>query len=212
MQKRYIFLALIFIVIAAGLLFIPSMKEKTQIPASAFLKDIHSNNRYISTDQLAKRIINGDPTLFLVDVRSEEEYKVYSLPEAVNMPLSNLLKEDWQGYLDQEVLDVIFFSNDDILAEQAWALCRQQGYTNLYVLAGGLNEWFGTIMLPEKPSELASSEELELYSFRTGASIYFGSGTVPVPVVVEKEEKPKPEPKKTIPKKKKVKVEAEGGC
>lgn len=212
MQKRYILLAFLFLVVAAGLLFIPDMKKKTQIPASAFLKDIHSNSRYISTDELAKRIIDGDPTLFLVDVRSEEEYNVYSLPDALNMPLNKLLNPDWQGYLDQDVLDVIFFSNDDILSEEAWALCNQQGYSNLYVLDGGLNRWFATIMLPEEPGELASTTELELYSFRTGASIYFGSGTVHVPVIKEVEEKPKPKPKKTIPIKKKVQVEAEGGC
>ena len=212
MQTRYIIIASIFIIIAGGLLFIPEMKEKTQVPAHTFLNDIHSNNRFLSSDELAKRIIDGDPTLFLVDVRAEEEYNTYSLPDAVNMPLNNLLNEDWAGYLDQEVLDVIFFSNDDILSEQAWALCKQQGYANLYVLEGGLNRWFATIMLPEKPDELASNEEQELFQFRTGASIYFGSGTVPVPVVVEVEEKPKPVVKKTIPVKKKVKVEEEGGC
>lgn len=210
MQKRYIFLALIFIVIASGLLFIPDMGKKTQVPANSFLNDIHSNNRYLSTDEIAKRIIDGDPTLFLVDVRSEEEYVIYSLPGAFNMPLKRLLNKDWAGYLDQKIVDVIFFSNDDVLSEQAWALCKQRGYANLYVLEGGLNKWFATIMLPEKPGELASTEDMDLYSFRTGASIYFGSGTIPV--VVEVEAKPEPVVKKTIPVKKKVKAQEEGGC
>jgi hypothetical protein len=83
-------------------------------------------------------------------------------------------------------------------------------------MKGGLNEWFSTIMLPEEPGELASSEEIELYQFRTGASIYFGSGTVEFPKVVEVEveveEAPKTVEKKTIPVQKKVKVEDEGGC
>jgi len=209
MQKRYIFLAILFIGMASGLLYLPDMKEKSQIPAESFLNDIHSNNRYLTSDEIAKRIIDGDPMLFIVDVRTPAEYDNYSLPGAINIPLKDLLLDDWAGYLDQDIQDVIFYSNDDILAEQAWALCKQQGFLNLYVLDGGLNRWFATIMLPEEPGELASTNDFDLFAFRTGASIYFGSGTTAVAV----EAKPKSdEKKKTIPVKKKAKREAEGGC
>jgi len=213
MQKRYIFLAILFLTAASGLLFLPDMTEKTQVPAATFLNDIHSNNRHLTSDEIAKRIIDGDPMVFLVDVRTVEEYDTYSLPGAINIPLKNLLLDDWAGYLDQDIVDVIFYSNGDILSEEAWALCKQQGFKNLYVLDGGLNTWFETIMQPKEPGELASSTEFDLFSFRTGASIYFGSGTI----IVSEEAKPvkkkaAPAKKKTIPVKKKAKREAEGGC
>jgi len=206
MQKRYIFLAILFIAMASGLLFLPDMKEKSQIPVDVFLNDIHSNNRHLTSDEIAKRIINGDPMVFLVDVRTVEEYDNYSLPGSINIPLKDILLDDWAGYLDQDIVDVIFYSNDDILSEQAWALCKQLGFKNLYVLDGGLNTWFETIMLPKEPGELASTAAFDLFSFRTGASIYFGSGSTAVAVEA------KPVKKKTIPVKKKAKREAEGGC
>jgi len=212
MNKAFLYLSLIVLVIATVLLFQSNYENKQQNPAEAFLKEIHSSNRYVSTDEIAKRIIEDDPTLFLVDVRAEEEFNTYSLPGAVNIPLQSVLNKEWEQNLNQGVLDVIFFSNDDFNSEEAWALCKQEGYSNLYVLEGGLNNWFSTIMLPEKPGELASTEELELFSFRTGASIYFGSGSVTIPVIVEVEEKPAPLVKKTIPVKTKQKAEAEGGC
>lgn len=214
MKKAFLFVALLVMAFAAGQLLISNMQQKTQSPAEIFLNEIHSNNRYLSSDEVAKRIIDGDPTLFLVDVRIEDDFNTYSLPGATHIPLQDVLKEDWAKQLNQDKLDVIFFSNDDFDSEQAWALCKQQGYSNLYVLEGGLNRWFETIMLPEKPGEMASTEEMDLYDFRTGASIYFGSGTVTIPVIVEVEveEKPKPAKKKPIPVKKKVKIEAEGGC
>ena len=219
MQKRYIFLATLFAIIASGLLFLPDMKQKTQVSTDSFLNDIHSNNRYLSSDEIAKRIIEDDPIVFLVDVRTAKEYDNYSLPGAINIPLKDLLTEDWAGYLDQDIVDVIFYSNDDILAEQAWALCKQLGYTNLYVLKGGLNNWFATIMLPQEPGELGSSAEFDLFSFRTGASIYFGSGDRVINVIVDKPKpKPKPkaqpkaQPKKQVPVKKKRRRVAEGGC
>lgn len=208
MKKRYIFLAILFLGMASGLLFLPDMKEKTQIPADVFLNHIHSSNRYLSSDEIAKRIINGDPMLFLVDVRTVKEYNNYSLPGSINIPLKDILLEDWAGYLDQDIVDVIFYSNDDIYSEEAWAICKQLGYTNLYVLDGGLNTWFATIMLPQKPDDTAPTEEFDLFSFRTGASIYFGSGST----AIAAEPVSQPVKKKTIPVKKKVKREAEGGC
>jgi len=213
MNKAFLYLSIVLLILASVLLIISKYEQEPQNPAEIFLNEIHSSNRYLTTDEIAKRIIAGDPTLFLVDVRSEDEFKQYSLPGAVNIPFKNILSEEWAKKLNQDVLDVIFFSNDDILSEQAWALCKQQGHTKLYMLDGGLNKWFATIMLPEKPSELASNEEMELYAFRTGASIFFGSGTVEIPIIVEVEvEESKPAEKKTIPVQKKVKVEAEGGC
>ena len=214
MNKAFLYLSLIVLILASLLLFVFKYGEKPQNPTRTYLKEVHSNTRYLSTDEIAKRIIDGDPTVYLVDVRSADEFQSYSLPDAVNIPFEAILDEEWVETLNQDVLDVIFFSNDDIYAEQAWALCKQKGYANLYVMDGGLNKWFATIMLPEKPGEMASSEEIDLYEFRTGASIFFGSGTVEVPVVVEVEveEEPKPVEKKSIPVKKKVKVEDEGGC
>ena len=207
MQKRYIFLAVLFLGMASGLLYLPDMKQKTQIKAETFLNDIHSNNRDLTTDEIAKRIIDGDPMLFIVDVRTEAEYDNYSLPGAINIPLKDLLLDDWAGYLDQDIQDVIFYSNDDVMAEQAWALCKQLGYKNLYVMDGGLNYWFETIMLPKEPGELGSSADFDLFAFRTGASIYFGSGSTAVAVKVDK-----PKAKKTLTVKKKAKKVAEGGC
>ena len=145
MNKTYLFLSLLILVIATSFFFFPSGHQKEQYQAEALLKEILSSNRYLTSDEVAKRIIDGDPTLYLVDVRSKEEFEAYSLPDAENVPLPNILDEEREEKLNQDVLDVIFFSNDDIDAEQAWALCRRQGYLNLYVLKGGLNEWFSTI-------------------------------------------------------------------
>lgn len=209
MQKRYIILALLLLGVAFGLVFIPEMTKKDQINADVFLSEIGDQARYVSTDEIAQRIINQDPILLLVDVRNEEDYNNYTLPGAVNIPLANVLDENWEGYINQEVQDVVFISNDDILAEQAWAVCAQLDYKNLYVMDGGLNHWFATIMLPPKPKETDASDAYSLYDFRVGASIYFGSGSTTVTTVKKKESK---QVKKTIPIKKKVKKEAEGGC
>jgi rhodanese-related sulfurtransferase len=215
MQRVFFFFALTLLILAVILLVKASAKQDSSVAAENFLNEIQSSNRYLSTDEVAKRIIDGDPTYFLVDVRSQEEFNLYTLPGAVNIPLANVLDKQWNEKLNQVGLNIIFFSNDEIDAEQAWALCKLQGYANLYVLDGGLTRWVETIMLPPKPDELATSVEMDLYTFRTGASIYFGSGTITIPVIVEVEttkEEANPAAKKSIQVDKKVKAEAEGGC
>jgi len=177
MKKRYILPTLLVVAVVFDLwLYLPSEKQKSPVLADSFSNTVNSPNRSLTTDLVAKKIINGDPVIFLVDVRTQEEFDRYSLPGAINIPLKDLPLDDWTAYINPDVRDIIFYSNDDILSEKAWSLCGGPGYGNLYVLDGGLNKWVKTIIEPEIPDETASTAEFDLFAFRTGASIHFGRG------------------------------------
>ena len=171
---RYKILALIFIVLAGGLVLLPKYERHEGISPEKLLSNAISPERYISTDVLAHKIINQDPSFLLVDVRDEESFKKYSLPYAINIPLDKLLDEDSEAYLNQNQFDVILFCNDDFQSNQAWLLCNRLGYKNLRVLKGGINTWFNTIIKPSIPEENMPAEAFELYTFRKAASMYFG--------------------------------------
>ena len=207
---RYKILALVFIALAGGLVLLPKYEKQEGIQSEALLKNAVSSERYITTDKLADLIINQDPSFILIDVRDEESYKKYSLPNSVNIPLKNLLNESSNSYLNQDQFDVILFSNDHFYADQAWLICNRLNYNHIRVLKGGLNTWFNTIINPEKPSENQSVIASDLYSFRKASSMYFG-------VAYADEFKAKPvvkkiPKKKIIPVKKKKKMPVEGGC
>jgi len=204
---RYQILAAILLLLAGGLVLLPKYSEHEGISPELFVRNALSAERYISTDQLADRLISQDPTVLLIDTRPEEEYSDYSLPDAVNVPIKEFFNEELNPYLDQDVYDVILFSNDNFYANEAWMLGNRLGYTNLYVLRGGLNEWFRTIIDPEYPEETMPREAFELYSFRKAAGMYFGVGVTQVNGQVE----PKPR-KKVITAPKKKKRAPEGGC
>lgn len=209
--KRYTLLALILISLAVGLVILPENKRNEGISPEEFVKNTLSTERYINSDDLADRMINKDPAMILVDVRSEAEFTKYTLPNAINIPLEKFLDEENRGYFDQKVYDIILISNDQFLADQAWLLGNRLGYKKLNVLQGGLNSWFNTIVFPSKPSETMKQEDFEKYDFRKAAGMYFGIGTY------EKVDK-KPEPVKkvtpqaVVPKPKKKKAVPEGGC
>ena len=206
-NRQYQILALILVVLAGGLVLLPKHKRNEGISPQLFVNHAISTERYISTDKLADRIINQDPTLLLVDTRSEGEYDEYTLPNAINIPLDKFFDEELNGFVNQDIYDVILYSNDNFYANEVWMLGNRLGYKNLYVLEGGLNEWFNTIIDPKKPKETDSQKEFELYSFRKAAGMYFGVG---VPKTEAKTEK-KPT-KKVITVKKKKKRVPEGGC
>jgi sulfur-carrier protein adenylyltransferase/sulfurtransferase len=186
--------------------------EKSQeVTPAQLLLDLTNSERYTSTDEVAGWLINKDPSLRLVDVRDPAAYNAFTLPGAVNIPLDKILAPENRELLDCERYTVVFFSNDDLTAEQAWQLSRRNGCKSTYVMRGGLNEWTATILDPQDPGELASAEELELYQFRKAVCQYFIGGSeelfqeIVKPVVEKKKIEVTPKPKKKV-------VEEEEGC
>jgi rhodanese-related sulfurtransferase len=179
--------------------------DKGEIPPEKLHELMLQKHRDISADELTKRIINADPLLQIVDVRSEEQYQSYTLPGAVNIPLKDILKEDNRAYFDQDVLNTVIFSNGTADAQIAWNILTRLGYKNLTILKGGLNNWFETIILAKPPTGPYDKDADALYQFRKGARVYFGVG-------VSSEETSAPKPKVRIPIIKRKKKEAEGGC
>ncbi len=205
MTKTYIILAVILIAIAFGVLLLPaSIGNKYQVDPENLLKEINNPSRYLSVDLIAERLINEDPSVMLVDVRSQDEYSSYSLPGAINIPLKALVNPEWKDYLGTGDKDVVLFSNGDLYSDQAWILCTRLGYKNIYLMKGGLNEWFSCIMQPVEPPETAPKEAFDLYSFRKAASLHFGGGQPEIRAEL---------PKENIVVKKRIKTrKAEGGC
>jgi len=203
--RRYQILAAILIILSAGLVLLPKYEKNEGIKPEAFLLNVLSTERYINTDELADRLINQDPTILLVDVRTPKEFEEYSLPNAVNIPLAEVLSSDSEAYLNQDAFDVVLYSNDNYYSDQAYFLCNRLGYKNLYVLEGGLNKWFSTIINPKIPKETAPKKEFDKYNTRIAAGMYFGVGNTSHKTV-------KKAPKRVIKLTKKKKKVAEGGC
>ncbi len=207
-NKGFYYLAPVLLILALGLVLLPKSKKSREVNPRHLLLEINDQTRFATTDEVASAIINKDPFYQLVDVRTPAEFSAYSLKDAVNIPLADLLKPEYRETLDQTSRRIIFFSNNDIYAEQAWMLCRRQGFRNIFVMKGGLNAWMQTIINPAEPAVTASKEDFELYEFRKGASQFFvGSPEISLPA--KDAEKPKAKVKVAPVAKP---AAAEGGC
>ena len=212
-KKRYISMSAVLVGLAILLLLLPKRYSSTELKPDKLLLEIIDRNNFVTTDYVADRIINGDPYIQLIDVRSPEEFAKFSLQGAINIPLKNLLdknekgKYKWEGVLNQDIKRNIFYSNGSIYANQAWMITRRLNYAHNYIMEGGLNNWTETILRPQKPNTEAPDEEFALYEFRKAASLFFGGGST---VTATSSEESKPVP--TVGKKKEESKEEEGGC
>lgn len=203
MNRNYIFLTILMLVLAAGTFFLKKSTDPKQIEPRQLLREIIQPTRYVSTDQVAKMMIQKDPSLELIDVRSAEDFETFSLPNSINVPLDSLLNSSNLMYFGIPGTKVIFIANDDIQADQAWVLTKRLGYKSTYVMTGGLNRWMETILQPVEPSETEPNTAFETYALRKGAQQYFKGGTA------EPQETPKV--KVEVVRQKKT-VTKSGGC
>ncbi|MCK5097785.1 MAG: rhodanese-like domain-containing protein, partial [Desulfobacteraceae bacterium] len=160
MNKAYIFLAGLFIILALGLIILPDRNHPDEETPRELLGDLRNPSRFISTDKVAEMIINQDPTLVLVDVRSMYDNLEFSLLGAHSIPLEEILMLNWIDSLTYNQSKVVLFSNSDILADNAWMLLKRGNYKNIHIMKGGLNCWFETIINPVPPAETAPDEEI----------------------------------------------------
>ena len=174
-----------------------------ELDAQQLLNEIQLENYVISVDEMANALINNDPEYQLIDVRPEVDYKAYNLPGSLNIPFDSLFSATWAPYIDQIARKNVFYSNGTTLASQAWMLTRQKGYKNNYILRGGLNNWYATIIEPKEPASTEGEEAFFNYETRLGMKQYFtGAGAV--------SSASSKKAKKPVPRRKKKMVA--GGC
>ena len=208
-MKPLHYLSLILILFGLIIAFVPKNTTKPyKLTAVQLLNEVKAGTQFIAPDEVADMITKKDPSMQLIDVRNPNEFNKYSLPGAINIPLQDILADNWSEILDQGAKMNIFYSNGSLEAIEAWMITRQLGYQNNYVLKGGLNYFGDLILNPQQPPTTSPDEEIAKYDFRKGAGQVLGGGaqtTAPAANTPAPGNKPGVVPK---PMKKK----ASGGC
>ena len=118
-------------------------------------------------------VSNEDSTFQLIDVRSAGEFKKCNIPGSVNIPIDDFTNPKWEAYLNQKELKNIFYGNGEQAASYAWAISTGMDYGNNFIMKGGLNEWFATVMLSNFNGENISARENALFESRMNARTVF---------------------------------------
>ncbi len=97
---------------------------------------------YIHPGELLQAMYDRTLRTVILDVRSEADYNLFHIRDAINVPLPDL-----PAYipvlLEQQSLNTVYIlvSNDETAATQAWKLLVAESVPNVYILEGGLNYW-----------------------------------------------------------------------
>ncbi len=99
-----------------------------------------------------------------LDVRSESDYNLYHVADAINVPLARLDKVV-PSLLTEPPANTIFITigNDEAAAIDAWKLLVASQVQNVYILEGGINQWIATFGADEpalKPAASAGTDQL----------------------------------------------------
>ncbi len=99
-----------------------------------------------------------------LDVRSETDYNLYHIEDAVNVPLERI-EEIVPLLLSEPPANTVFLviSNDETAAVQAWKILAADSVPNVYILEGGVNNWiafFGTEEDALRPNPKAGDDQL----------------------------------------------------
>jgi rhodanese-related sulfurtransferase len=97
-----------------------------------------ANIKYQSVDEvLMKR--NADPSVLVLDVRTQQEWEMHHIPGATLIPMQELL--DRIGELDPN-RETIVVCEHGVRSEQvALYLASDAGFTNVATMEGGMSEW-----------------------------------------------------------------------
>lgn len=137
------------------------------------LFEVLDEDTYISVDQVARFIASEDSSVQIIDVRTPEEFKEINIPGSINVPYAGFLDKDPSAILNNGKAKNIFYSNGDLESGYALAIARGLKLKNTFVMRGGLNEWFSTVMNSSFTGERISARENALFESRTRAKRLF---------------------------------------
>jgi 3-mercaptopyruvate sulfurtransferase SseA len=166
--------SLALVAVAAGLFVLPPAATGTSAkPAGmgigpdekALMTAVDQARDHIEPEELADRLMAGEPDLVLVDVRPAAEFSAFHIRGALNVPL-NRLAETLLPYKTQGTL--VLYSNGMTHPAQARDSLQREGFANVYLLTDGLQGFRDRCLKPVslRPEPLSPSAAARVNAWR----------------------------------------------
>ena len=119
----------------------------------------------------------NNPSFVFVDIRNPYEYIKGHIPNAINIPLTELLSKETMKTFDKYVRDkttIVIYANTQTEANGSWMLLKQLGYSDIKVLLGGFEyyskELKGNEKVPETPEYFVETPKYDFAKIAKEAS------------------------------------------
>jgi rhodanese-related sulfurtransferase/uncharacterized membrane protein YedE/YeeE len=108
------------------------------------------NVEYITTEQAAFDIYNKINKFQFIDLRTEEEYKKFCMTNAIRLTLQDISLHKYSNYFTNKLKTPVLYCNEEEMALKAYQIAKDEGYSNVAVLKGGINKYKDMIENPIK--------------------------------------------------------------
>jgi rhodanese-related sulfurtransferase len=166
---KHIFVGLAVIALGIIFIFLPDRKTHliSKVSEPAYLS-AHAA-KPMSVDELAFRIVDHEPRVKMIDIRTPEAFAGLALPGSVNIQLGEFFGKDWVTMFSQRHVVKVIVAETEAQEHAAYLLLQELGYENLAVLQGGLNTFNATIMNPSTIITAGERWDSDVLRFRESA-------------------------------------------
>jgi len=143
-RKAEKWLLLAALVLGVGAVFgTPYRGDVVTLNARELAVIVERKQDHITVQELADRIVAGDVSFRLLDLREDSSFAEYHIPGAELVTLTDL--PDYPIFRNEEI---ILYSDGGIHAAQGWFLLRAMGFKGVHTIFGGLDTWKEEILFP----------------------------------------------------------------
>lgn len=134
-KRRHLYIALaVLIVLITGIMLLAFMSRSDE----TFSESLKYAYKKISPEQ-AKILINNNNDVMVLDVRDEREFLDGHIPNAVLIPYK-LARKNYSTLLEKEKRYLVYCDNGK-KSEKIAKTLSNNGFSKIYVLAGGIEKW-----------------------------------------------------------------------
>ena len=126
---------------------------------------------YITSDELAFRLMDNDNNLQIIDFRPIKEFSEMSLPKSIPMTFKELFGKDALKTIAVKKKLTVFVAADEKDEKKASVIASELGFENVRVLQGGMAAFKSQILNYQAPPEMKTQQEKDTARFRAKASI-----------------------------------------
>ena len=137
----------------------------TAVDEKALMESVEQALDHIEPEELADRLMAGEPDLVVVDVRPAAEFNAFHIRGALNVPLAQLA-EALQPYKNKGL--IVLYSNGMTHPAQARDSLQRQGFGNVYLLTDGLQGFRDRCLKPVslRPEPLTTVDAARVNAWR----------------------------------------------
>ncbi len=128
--------------VAVIIIFLPEKREGIEAMTQTELsKELDGTVAYVAPEEIAFDIYNKIDKYLPIDLRSEKEYKQFCITGASRLTLKDISLVQGKALLQHPTKTPVFYADDEVLAQKAYLLAKEEGIKNVYVLQGGINKY-----------------------------------------------------------------------